>query len=85
MANTKSAIKNVRKNITNHARNHARKSRLKTVSKKVTAAIAQGDADATKAVVQEYMSALDTAAKLGVIHANAASRLKSTYSKYVFA
>jgi ribosomal protein S20 len=51
----------------------------------VSLAIAQGDADATKAVVLDYISALDTAAKLGVIHANAASRLKSRYSKYVFA
>ena len=85
MANTKSAIKNVRKNITNHARNRARKSQLKTLSKKVSEAIAQGDADATRAVVLHYISALDTAAKLGVIHANAASRLKSRYSKYVFA
>lgn len=85
MANTKSAIKNVRKNITNHARNRARKSQIKTISKKVSAAIAQGDADATKVVVQEYLAALDTAAKLGIIHANAASRLKSRYSKYVFA
>lgn len=85
MANTKSAIKNVRKNITNNLRNRARKSRLKTVSKKVSTAIAQGDADATKAAVQEYISALDTAAKLGVIHPNAGARLKSKYAKYVFA
>ena len=85
MANTKSAIKNVRKNITNHARNHARKSRLKTLSKKASAAIAQGDEAASRAAVQDYISALDTAAKLGVIHKNAAGRLKSKYSKYVFA
>ena len=85
MANTKSAIKNVRKNITNNGRNRARKSRLKTVSKKVSAALAQGDADATKAAVQEYISALDTAAKVGVIHPNSVSRIKSKYAKYVFA
>jgi small subunit ribosomal protein S20 len=85
MANTKSAIKNVRKNITNHGRNRARKSRLKTVFKKVSVAIAQGDADVTKAAVQEYISALDTAAKLGVVHPNVASRHKSKYAKYVFA
>ena len=83
MANTKSAIKNVRKNITNHGRNRARKSGLKTLSKKVSTAIAQGDAEGTKAVIQDYISALDTAAKVGVIHQNAASRIKSKYSKYV--
>ena len=85
MANMKSAIKNVRKNITNNGRNRTRKSRLKTISKKVSAAIDQGDADATKAAVQEYISALDTAAKLGVIHPNSVSRFKSKYAKYVFA
>ena len=85
MANTKSAIKNVRKNITNHARNRARKSQLKTLSKKVSVAILEGDADSTKAVVQDFISALDTSAKLGVIHPNAAGRLKSRYSKYIFA
>ena len=55
------------------------------MSKKVSAAIAQGDADVTKAAVQEYISALDTAAKLGIIHSNAVSRIKSKYAKYVFA
>jgi small subunit ribosomal protein S20 len=85
MPNTKSAIKNVRKNITNHVRNQARRSRLKTLSKKASAAILQGDTAATKVAVQDYISASDTTAKLGVIHKNAAGRLKSKYSKYVFA
>ena len=85
MANTKSAQKNFRKNITNHLRNKARKSRIKTLSRKVSNAIAQDDADATKAVVREYISAMDTAAKVGVVHKNAASRLKSKYSKYLVA
>jgi len=85
MANTKSAIKNARKNITNQGRNRARKSRLRTLSRKATEAIAQGDAETTKAAVLEFISALDTSAKLGVIHKNAASRLKSKYSKYIFA
>ncbi|MEZ5275648.1 MAG: 30S ribosomal protein S20 [Opitutaceae bacterium] len=84
MANTKSAIKNIRKNDTNRLRNKARKSRIKTLSRRVSASIAQGDAEATKAVVREYISALDTAAKVGVIHKNAAGRLKSKYSQILF-
>ena len=85
MANTKSAQKNFRKNVTNQLRNKARKSRIKTLSRKVSNAIAQDDADATKAVVREYISAMDTAAKVGVVHKNAASRLKSKYAKYLVA
>lgn len=85
MANTKSARKNFRKNTTNNLRNKARKSHIKTLSRKVSAAVAQDDAAATKDVVREYVSAMDTAAKLGVVHKNAASRIKSKYSKYLVA
>ena len=84
MANTKSAIKNIRKNDTNRLRNKARKSRIKTLSRRVSVSVAQGDAEATKVVVREYISALDTAAKVGVIHKYAAGRLKSKYSQILF-
>jgi len=85
MANTKSATKNIRKNATNLLRNKARKSKIKTLSRKVSSAIAQDDAAATKVIVREYISAMDTAAKVGVVHKNVASRLKSKYSKYLAA
>lgn len=85
MANTKSAQKNLRKNTTNHLRNKARKSEIKTLSRKVSVAIAQDDAEATKVVVREYVSAMDTAAKVGVVSKNAASRLKSKYAKHLVA
>ena len=84
MANTKSAIKNIRKNDTNRLRNKARKSRIKTLSRRDSVSVAKGDTEATKVVVREYISALDTAAKVGVIHKNAAGRLKSKYSQILF-
>lgn len=84
MANTKSAIKNIRKNETNRLRNKARKSRIKTLSRRVSATVGQDDAEAAKVAVRDYVSALDTAVKVGVIHKNAAARVKSKYSNILF-
>lgn len=85
MANTKSALKNIRKTATQTARNTRIKSRLKTLKKKVAAAVESGDKDAAKAAAIEFVSALDKAAKSKVIHSNAARRLKSSCAKYIFA
>ena len=85
MANTKSALKNIRKTATQTARNTRIKSRLKTLKKKVADAAESGDKEAAKAAAIEFVSALDKAAKTKVIHHNAARRLKSNCAKYIFA
>jgi len=85
MANTKSAIKNIRKTATQTVRNQRIKTRLKTLNKKVAAAAASGDNDAVKSAAIEFVSALDKAAKTKVVHSNAARRLKSSCAKYIFA
>ena len=85
MANTKSAIKNIRKTATQTVRNQRIKTRLKTLNKKVAAAAASGDNDAVKSAAIEFVSALDKAAKTKIIHSNAARRLKSSCAKYIFA
>jgi small subunit ribosomal protein S20 len=85
MANTKSAIKNIRKTATQTARNQRIKTRLKTLNKKVAAAAASGDKDAAKTAAIAFVSVLDKAAKSKIIHQNAASRLKSSCAKYIFA
>lgn len=83
MANTKSAIKNARKAEARHVRNKAVVSRLKTLSKKVSSLKQGGKADEARSAAIEYTSALDKAAKKGVIHKNAASRRKSQVSGLV--
>ncbi len=85
MANTKSAIKNIRKTATQTVRNTRIKTRLKTLSKKVTEAAQSGDKEAAKAAAVAFVSALDKAAKTKIIHQNAARRLKSGCAKYIFA
>ncbi len=76
MANTKSAEKNIRKTARQTDRNKAVRSRLKTLAKK--SGTAEGE-EGQKAA-REYISALDKAAKRGIISANKASRHKSKLS-----
>ena len=85
MANTKSAIKAARKAVRLHDRNQAVKTRLKSLHKKLAAAIAAKDAAAAKTVGIAYVSAMDKAAKSGVVHGNAAARAKAHAAKYIFA
>ena len=85
MANTKSAIKNARKSLKRMLRNKAVKTRLKTLAKQLEAAAQSGDAPAAKSAAIAYVAAVDKAVRSGVIHANAASRVKSRAAKFVFA
>lgn len=81
MANTKSAKKNVRKSARRTVQNKAVHTRLKTLAKDARAAIAAGDATKASAIAREYVSAMDKAAKTGVIHPNKASHAKSAMAK----
>ena len=85
MANTKSAIKAARKSTRLHDRNQGVRTRLKSLHKKLEAAIEAKDAAAAKSAGIAYVSAMDKAAKTGVIHANTASRAKAHAAKYIFA
>lgn len=79
MANTKSALKNIRKSSKLQDHNRHVRSNLKTLAKKVKSA--EGE-DASKAATA-YISALDKAAKRGIIHQNKASRHKSALASKV--
>lgn len=81
MANTKSAEKNARKSARRTLRNKSVRSRLKTLARRVEEARAGGDAQAAAEVARSYASALDKAARGGVIHPNAAGRRKSRLAK----
>jgi len=83
MANTKSAIKNTRKNTRRQLQNQRVKTRLKTLAKAVDKAAAGTDAEATRKAAQTYISALDRAAKQGIVHKNSANRHKGVCAKYL--
>ena len=78
MANNKSSRKDIHRTATRTAANKAVRSRIKTLSKGVSAC---KDAEALKAAGAKLASAMDKAAKKGVIHPNKASRIKSKLAK----
>ena len=82
MANTKSAQKSIRKIAARSEANRKVRSRLKTLAKNVGAA---AEPESAKTAAIQYVSALDKAAKTGVIHPNVARRHKSAVAKIVFA
>jgi small subunit ribosomal protein S20 len=85
MANTKSAIKATRKAARNASRNKITLSRLKTLRKKFEQATEKGDAATARTTAVAYASAMDKAAKKGVVHRNAASHAKSHVAKAALA
>jgi small subunit ribosomal protein S20 len=78
MANIRSAEKQRRQSEKRNERNRADKSSLRTSLKKTRAAIAGGDAD--KDTLATGFSAIDKAAKTGLIKENTANRYKSRLS-----
>lgn len=80
MANTKSAIKRQRIAEKRHERNVAVKSATRTFVKRARTSIAANAAEAQTDLIAA-ISALDRAAKKGVIHRNNAARRKSRLMK----
>jgi small subunit ribosomal protein S20 len=77
MANSKSALKNIRKNKARYLRNRAVTSRLKTLEKHFISAVEdKNKEDATKAS-SLFISALEKANKTNIVHKNKISRKKS--------
>lgn len=76
MANIKSAEKRARQTIKRTARNKSIKTRVKTARKAVTLAQASGDAKLIAEKLSLFAATADKAANAGVIHKNAANRLK---------
>ena len=76
MANTKSAAKRSRQTLRRAARNRSVKTRLRRQQKQIRLAPQQ-----TADQVHAAISAIDKAAKSGVIHRNAANRRKARLNK----
>lgn len=80
MPRTASAARRVRVTARRTARNRSVKSRLKTLEKHYRRAVTQKQKDAAVAALRRVVSALDKAAKVGVIHRGKADRKKSRLS-----
>jgi small subunit ribosomal protein S20 len=76
MANTKSAAKRARQTLKHSLRNRSVVTRLRTMQKQARAA----EKPATDQI-RSLISAIDKAAKRGIIHRNAANRRKARLNK----
>jgi small subunit ribosomal protein S20 len=81
LANTKSAIKNIRKSARKREHNKVFRSRARTLIKRTRRLIDTGDLDGAQESAQLAIKALDKAAKRKVIHPNNAARRKSRLMK----
>jgi len=80
MPNTESAKKRMRQNEVRRLRNRAVKSAIKTQVRKLSDAIEGGNLEQSQTEYRSMTKRVDKAAAKGVIHRNAAGRLKSRLS-----
>ena len=78
-----SAIKRARQAEAQELKNRSVKTKLKTLSKKVSAEVASKSIEGASAALKEAISAIDKAARKGIIHRNTASRRVSGLSRLV--
>lgn len=83
MANHKSALKRAKQSETKRLRNKAVKTRVKHLVKNVHAAVDGDSPETASAQLNAARSAIDKAAKKGVIHKRTAARKISRLSKRV--
>jgi small subunit ribosomal protein S20 len=80
MANTKSAGKRARQTTVRSLRNRSVLTRLRKMQKGISSATSRPEAKDVRAMI----SAIDKAAKRGIIHKNAAKRRKARLNKSLF-
>lgn len=83
MANTKSAIKNIRKSERKRKINQVYRTRARTYIRRTRSLIDAGQLEEAEAMAREAASALDRAARKGVIHKNNAARRKSRLMQHL--
>jgi len=83
VANIKSAEKRARQAVKRRAHNMASRSKMRTAMKDVLAAVQAGKQDEAQAILKAAVPVIDSAAKKGLIHANAAARYKSNLNARV--
>jgi small subunit ribosomal protein S20 len=83
VANTKSAEKAARQAEKHRARNVALRSRMRTAVRKVTSAIASGNAEAARGSYQQAVPVIDSLVSKQIIHRNKAARHKSRLAQRI--
>ena len=83
MPNIKSAEKRVRQTVKTTANNKVKRTRISTTRNKLAHAIHSGEKEKAVEALSSFSSALDKAAKAGVIKSNKADRSKSRAVKAV--
>ena len=83
MAQHSSAVKAMRQSVKRRERNRRNISKLKTTIKKLRSAIAKGDTESARKLLDETVGEIDRAARKGVVHDNAAARYKSRLSRRI--
>ena len=83
MANTRSAIKQMRQSQKNRLRNRSHLSRMRTVIKQFRAQVEEGNLDNAKSMLPDVYSVLDKTAQKGIIEKNTAARYKARLTKGV--
>jgi small subunit ribosomal protein S20 len=81
LANTKSAIKNIRKSERRRQKNQVFRSRARTLVRRTRQLIRQGELEQAQESARLAAKALDKAAQTRVIHPNNAARRKSRLMK----
>ncbi|RJR15949.1 MAG: 30S ribosomal protein S20 [Nitrospiraceae bacterium] len=76
-------MKRARQTVAITVENKSAKNMLKTLSKKVEKAVAEKNKDTAGTALKEIISAVDKAARKGLIHRNTASRKVSRLTKLV--
>ncbi len=85
MANSKSAKKRIRKSEIQRDRNRGIRSGMRTAVKQLRQTIESGDAKAAREMLPKTASIIDSTARKGVIHSNAAARTNSRLARAVAA
>jgi small subunit ribosomal protein S20 len=83
MPNIKQQIKRVRVAERQHDENLRYRSTVKTLTKRLEAAVADGDAERTAAEHGELVRLIDKAASHGALHKNTAARKKARAARLV--
>jgi len=81
LANTKSAMKQIRSSARKRERNRLFRSRARTCINKTRRLIAEGRIEEAREEAQRAIVTLDKAAEKGIIHKNKAARCKSRLMK----
>jgi len=81
LANTQSALKQMRQNEKRRLRNSAVRSKMKGAVKTARMALEKGQATVAQSEIRRAAVTVDTAASKGVIHRNTAARMKSRLAR----